>query len=44
LTLQEAKQFAVICLAHECRMEQAYIDPAFAALREKVWRRPGRPS
>jgi hypothetical protein len=44
LTLQEAKQFAVICLVHECRMEQAYLDPAFAALREKVWQRQGRPS
>ena len=44
LTLPEAKQFAAICLAHECRMEQAYRDPAFAALRERVWRRLGRPS
>ena len=44
LTLQEAKQFAVICLAHACRMEQAYHDPAFAALREKVLTRHGRPS
>jgi hypothetical protein len=44
LTLQEAKQFAVICLAHECRMEQAYTDPAFVLLREKVLTRHGRPS
>ena len=44
LTLQEAKQFAVICLMHACRMEQAYHDPAFAALREKVLTRHGRPS
>jgi hypothetical protein len=42
LTLPEAKQFAAICLAHECRMEQAYRDPAFAALRTKVLTRQGR--
>ena len=42
LTLQEAKAFAALCLAHECRMEQAYTDPTFAALRDKVWRRLGR--
>ena len=42
LTLPEAKQFAAICLAHECRMEQAYRAPAFAALRSKVLQRQGR--
>ena len=42
LTLQEAKQFAALCLAHACRMEQAYRDPAFAALRKKVHARQRR--
>jgi hypothetical protein len=42
LTLQEAKAFAALCLAHECRMEQAYRDPAFAALRKKVHARQRR--